>query len=1351
VLLLLIGFFMKLSSTCKNDLLKGLGQVYHHYVALDFFNTREFSLEEGHKNTLLKISQVAIKNENKKISLTLNNQSYELHVEADKNQSNRYKITLKRPYYNSSPATKSIEEYNDGDALTLLTNKEFSFEIEEETQCHVSLAITKDMDIGGKGKINLYQTHLKTLYKIIKKIAVEEDISNLLVALATGSGKTFLQALWMFGLHLSNNNSVFAIRDNLIEQFHKDMRLLLPNTLLKKILILSQEKESEEAINALKSLSDKNSASTIIVGSSKRLLHQEYEYLHNANPEKTFLIFDEQHELMQEERSRVRLIKLAKQFLSMFLTATPNEETYNLSGKKPVALMSSGEKEKANQGQFPEIIIDSAQKFSDKNVLPNWKFWTIDFWKWVAHGLMLQFYSGIQPESSSCGVSIIDNLPYYLLRQPNEKEVRWSLQIPMARKMLVIIDDNETLVNFCHRLQQNCGHTTEIYHDGNIIERKDIADFFQIPHIDKTINRRYFDEKKKKYKKNLSENEYGIVSEQWDTALSDQMKYTILHHMLEYVLSDLTGLDTIKHNELRKKDPEGFCKLIKDKFQKQDAQYFQQKLTTSIGKEKAKEISALLESISTRLDKLNQNKKYDKDFGACIDNWYLDRTIFDKIIIGEDVGKTYNQYVENHLMIGVMDDMSKAETPIEQSKSFSGLRHKKYRIYDNTEVKRRKHTALEALNDQSQESTFTPNYLSLTEEQCDALFKFGFIGIYVSNKKTEGFSDLNLHTVINLSEDTVCKTNSPNKLVQGIGRNRGRDATIRDAYIHVRGRKQSSIFDLKHLKLDDYLPQLFRSQTLYNDQYVTLLGNKAGQDIINWFYQNVKPDETIDDTQLKKEVLAIIARSLRQLKETNNHDIQLSRKQLTKVIAQAMNTLKAEIKHINKPRSLPSSVRILGTFINAVCEVYFSVKRYKPQLNLSRHSQLEAKDKGRADDTYIKIIKKTSFKEVYQETMVLKEFKEWLERTKAGLMFRAEARQLDYMNIFLKDGLSTLQATISNDITQAVAPIFLHAAFYKSVHTIIGYLNEADLVEMMQALNIENPEQEAKRITQLMDILKCGDIQTLQKQFISLTDIKDINSFDFKQLPIINTVTTLKQLIEEVIDCHAYYNNHDKRGNQTSSHHPKLLPYMSKTLQEIRVPEDRSFFSHFSRKIFFIQAIRNGLEPSGKISADSHRSQIKILNRINTHILRPLWWSNNVTTIEYYLIKLGRDIAFGLKSFGFFLQNLVKSMINSVFGEYFTISSRNLISVDYNNTAFDFVKVMNDLEPLNSKSLSKNDCPEDVVEYLNSFFDDSSALKTNKKENLVNTERTDNNQENKTTNNKDITEEEIEMLRLDLD
>lgn len=1029
---------MKLSETQKNTLLAVSKQVYFSYLALDFFKNKPLQI---HQTSRTRLIEVGIADEDSKETLlsfavrqfetrTAGTQTvivagmtYSLTI-----RHHNGKYTCRMDAQGDAVDTLKVpNELSDAESGHVLADKTFGLEQSADGRWLVSMDLSGHQ-IGGAGKIDLYRTHLVTLFNIITKIEKEEDITSLLVALATGSGKTYVQALWLHTLFLAKFNSVFAIPNKLIEQFRKDLNRLLPRSITQRIQTIRDQDEPEQTTERLNSLQQ---SETMLIASSELVLDNYYDNLHNASANRTCLIFDEQHLLMENERRRVRLLTLSQKFLSVFLTATPNRETYDISGKKPVAIMSSGQKEKAGQGQFPATQTVPCDSVYDIHARRPAAFGSRDYVRKQAEKLILHFDESIQQECSSAIRSIFEELPYVARRSEQEQTMRWRLQIPMAQKILCNVNDNEGLVNCCHYLQADYYNSDGVYHNGNFVERGSISSFFGIPNVERSTLEHHRTQKRREYLEQWQPDELDIIRPLLDKRLKDQLKSNMFHYLVEYVLSDISGQSMIEHNHLRKHSEQAFVQLIRRRYEYRDRDYFYRKLTTEIDEAGALEISSLLEDISSYLGELLR-REHSAKVEILIGNWFLYDT---KSMMTDDIwqfGPQFNAYAKRYLIMGLMSGMDEAETPVQDSKPFLGLIEDRYSLYEGagmqaSRAKRRQRTSIELLDDRACESSFRPNYVDITEDQADNYFRLGFSGIYVTNKKTEGFNDPNLHTIINSVEHSFDANNSPASLIQIIGRARGLDNTVKPHFFEGLGHKEQSSFDLSLLEKDDYYPELFAAQTRFERGYISVLGKQVAKDIIAWYHQHQEGDESIDTDHLKKKVLYLVASALRRLNIQATHRIHVSRAQLPKVIAYAMAELDKEIKRCKRPYQLSLFVRIVGTIINFVCECYFTILRIKPWLamlwqmrTLTQEAPTEnpvVERSRQADKLYMKIIQQAHFKDLIAQSWIAAEFKSWLVRKTNVTKSIVEKSIFSYLK-------PDIQAEVTTHLNTSVIPLF---------------------------------------------------------------------------------------------------------------------------------------------------------------------------------------------------------------------------------------------------------------------------------------------------------------------------------------
>lgn len=1159
---------MKLSAEKKQNLLNVAKMTYQGYAALDIFKNKSFTID-GKIKTFFELCQEIQSREIESRQVNINGLIITLTLE-----NGHFQIDIDSKSKESLTQNLSVYLNDDLEALKLLSNQCFLLTRDKQDKIFPANKVKLKTDSGqkevilggidkkGEAKIELYRSHLVTLLNIIEKIEREDDISSLLVALATGTGKTYVQALWMLILSLSDNTGIFSVPENLVAQLEKDIKRLLPESITKDFIflrqipeeventeefldeagpapkddsleetsseeILSEEQEEEisesgiieeeiesnSAEQTLEMLNQSKNPKKIIIASNEVTLNSDYLKILNADPESTFLSFDEQHLLMEKEVTRLRLTKLSKIFLTTFLTATPTPETYKLSGGKPVAIMSSGQKKKEGHGQFPTIIEHHAKNVKDKNKLANYRFWTKGFWENIKRSLTLRLISAIEPDLSSSAVSLLEDLPYMVTKKKDEDDLRWGFQVPMARKMLCIIDDNETLVNFCHVLNES--GQVNIYHNGNLKNRKDVAKFFKVPNADKKISLEYRKNQKEFYENQGSPEEKALRKKLATIPLKERLEKNIFHGLVEFVLKDLTGLDEIALNQLRKNDPTGLKLIIKKNLNSFKSKFeiithYQNLLTEAkIDVAGAEQLSQLLEPIYQKI-KSSSNCYNESNFKAFVDNWCLDDELLNSFDYDHNFKRNFKTYTDSHLMVGIMSGMKDSETPVQESSPFNGMDKNTYKIHDTTEpVKKRSRSSLETLNPNAEETSFTPSYLDITEENCDAYFRLGFVGIYVSNKKTQGFSDRNLHTVINFAESTYSSTNNPADLIQGIGRNRGLDDTIMPAYIHALGRDQKSTFELKNLDTDDYYPAFFKAQKKFNRELVKIIGRQVGQDIILWYNANLNGEEKINDQMLKRQVWKFIARALRQVNNQNNHQIKLSRSQLTRVAGEAMNVLKQETKRLKRPHHLSILVRVVGSLFYFVATTYSkfknSIKTYRfYKLFLSqREMSSEELLANQKEKLTLKILRHVNFTQLIEKKPISVEAMAWITR-KQEQMKNYFLRKIDD---FLNEGN---QQVLESFRVELLIPFFSKLVKDEKIAEITKALSELPILSFLN----DHKENFKNILSEMEGLDQVGSEEIEQLKNSILILLNDIPGIKLEKDDLSNFLERAKSYIE---------------------------------------------------------------------------------------------------------------------------------------------------------------------------------------------------------------------------------------------
>ncbi len=1047
---------MRLSQEAKRNLLLGLRKTYRAYLALDC--TESCKIFDG--QSLVDFTrQMNTANELEK-QVKVGETYYTICIQNLENGS--YSINIQPQNQHELMTCKDLKDPDEKKIVALLASQLIEI---DPTQPHPYVTIDNDdstasIRIGGD-KLQLYHTHLNTLYNIYERIMAGDDISNLLVALATGSGKTFVQALWLVSLHIAGMKGFFGVPGRLENQFFDDLRRLLPKEFVdEKIGRLGDPKSDAGFLGQEKD---------IVVGNAFAALDDHFEQLDKCDPDEVMLSFDEQHLLMRVERRRLRLIDLSERFLSCFLTATPNEETYNLCGKKPIATMSNKQKQEAGQGKIPKLVTITAKSASDKNAN------TKGFFNRLARGFNIFLSDAIQKQPTSAAIQVLDELPFMT------QEVNGKSQKPVRRKMLFIVDDPDSLINICHRV--NHSDSRKVYENGNLYSREEIGELLQIQDVDATL----YEEEMEARGKNAKDTQ----------AIDGHLKSIIFHNMIDFILTSALDMSLIDLNRLRQENPRLLLIYARLKFGEEISNldkstqsalsqhpfnliskanlsqvHFENLLKEKIDAAGSQEISSILAGIAETLQQKLKSEivsTFDKDK-------YLQNDPDDDEYMYSLLSNTKNRfedYAKKHLVLGVMDDMRSKDLPIEHDiegkpKPFWGMTEDTYALYDENGMKSQKAKSrplksIEALNPHVEETRFQPNYSNITEEQADNYFKLGFVGVYVSNRKTEGFNDLNLHTVVSVCNDGGQRLNGPDKLLQGLGRNRGLDETIEPLFIHAIGHGQRSPFDLKNLDKEDYYNEYFQGMRTFRDAFLKLLGDKLGKDIIQEYYAGVEPDGHFDTEVFRKKIMHMIREDLREINSLNNHEIKISRVQLRKVLTQAQKHLNEHLDNIKKPNRLSRFVSVLGNLMNAVASIIFWLGQRGPRSELNAVKQEELNE---YDKIYKKILSKTSFKQLSKKLFVSSEIKSLLNNQRDLIQALIKKNPKTY----LKDDLKTETEQYENT---TIKPLLLK--FVKEEHQdiaksaldkhpdLLGFLHRNE--QLLKKLNSDDlSETEVKKL-----------------------------------------------------------------------------------------------------------------------------------------------------------------------------------------------------------------------------------------------------------------------------------------------
>ncbi len=586
---------------------------------------------------------------------------------------------------------KPKDEYSDSDFLDLCNRHELAFSCNENGRYAFSTKVGEHI-IGGPNKIDLYPIHIANLYQMIKHIENGKDI-NMLVAMATGSGKSFTQALLALVLEMADYRGVFAVhRDSLVSQLKEDFDKLLPTSIAGKIKLYE------------KGITDSIDSNSHIITTHDVLFKEKLnEFKELFKNDRYWTCIDEAH-----NAAKVELYKKGIEGLNVpisFLTATPSE----FITKKVGCVINLSPKEKEKLGISKRDI-----KIKKETKSRVGKAKGINF----LERLVLWFANLIEKERLNPAYELIDNIeesvvyrkstdPFYVKDDEVRKSLRWNTHLPIGKKLLALVgrESEESVINFhlklhgsditddetnrayeklynmkhfydldqidCNSGQKLVESTYSAYERGNKTSRFTTYALFGLfllskhrMFLDGAYLREYEESKKELRKAGLcnylvdqhSLDEAKSFVEQNVDYSSNAAKYqefNVLHGVIENTIFYLTGYDSITLNHKRRHDLDSLIKEVKEKLSAETIEEHKDQILINLVSEGIPD--SIAEDIAEqefRVLKVLKNSQTDDDFfRAMIDNWSLDKKIHDQY-------NTAKSKVEYEVLEDSQDDFS---------------------------------------------------------------------------------------------------------------------------------------------------------------------------------------------------------------------------------------------------------------------------------------------------------------------------------------------------------------------------------------------------------------------------------------------------------------------------------------------------------------------------------------------------------------------------------------------------------------------------------------------------------------------------------------------------------------------
>ncbi|MBS0289612.1 MAG: DEAD/DEAH box helicase family protein [Proteobacteria bacterium] len=1063
------------------SLIDSAALVYKGYIVLNLAtdpshaNRNPAFKINGKKQTLLDcIQQMQDKRINKE-TINVDNQNYTIEI----NATNKIILTklTKETLITESNLEKPLNEYNFSDLVTL--TQSYPLSIEKNPELVLSTVIrknTKEIKLGGKdvngeNKIDLYLLHISNLWLIYQHLSQGAN-PHALIAMATGSGKSFTQALMFLVLYISNIKGIFTVPTQaLANQLKKDFARILPKTMVDEIAQFSQEAALTE---------------NYYIATHENIFLEKWTTFKQKfidNSERIYICVDEEHEAMKEEVLAKR-IKIASNFHSfMFLSATPTKLSYDISGQKSVVKLSMQEKKALGLNKDVHLVKTTAKTLQQRlatvqqdalkrrsmfyrtnsslrerliaaregldNFLANISMKFIDMISTpsysVAHDYFHQAYIEFKQKQPSD--------PYYIdprvLNVKNASEIKRLLKYNVSQMLdenaLILADKIDTIVNLSNLLQKN---DNDVFTMGNKVSRARIYEFFGLSNVDETflqkIKNGIYSLRDNYYTKYLADN--GINALQTNDLIDKNIEINqmssnkVIHGIVDNALLFITGFDLHKLDRERFNNIKDLTKLVSSKLKDASAvtaikQTLQETLNKELGHELGRIVSNEIQSMISHLQaKTNELEMY-------IENWHFDYKLNAQLRDYIKANKNTQQFIENYQNVFLFNQIESNEIEIIDNRPFKGFTQTTESIHQSSNKLKRKLTTMESLDDKANFYSYKPNYLNCTEAQVDSLFKRKLIGNYITNKKVFGFNDLNLQHVVHFIESDVEKFNEADYLIQSYGRNRGLNPVRDPFYTIINGNGVNVTFDLSHMDRDDYFPTFFKAQEAFLKKKSQNIRLEIASELKKWIEKNNDIYGRVPHEKIQEHCFDLIIDKFEEIYKRNSFDFDKTRLQMRHILLDVYDELYHESSRLKELLKPSVSNKIILFILRNLSFAYFAIfaKKYKDAFNTAAQAELtNAGDRISATSLYIKILKNYSYEFVTEKRAIAKKIDIAMNKEMLKVAKFINAKPYQFMS---EQGKSLI-----NSQAQAV---------YLPLMTLMG-LNDESLIQAIKSCDWAN-------------------------------------------------------------------------------------------------------------------------------------------------------------------------------------------------------------------------------------------------------------------------------------------------------
>lgn len=710
---------------------------------------------------------------------------------------------------------------------------------------------------------------------------------SMLIDLATGAGKSFLQAAWYIACNRADIPVIFSVPDaTLVQQLYNDFKKIVPTQIMAEI--------------------DTNLNIQNSIISHFELLQRNWDQIaHAPKIANTQIIIDEFHLATREELHAKRIETLNKKTSVLGFTATPTKRVLDILGK-PVS--SFTKRDKIDYGLVQEIHVNSKNSDSSSKRINLSS----------AHEYFKESETTIIPRHNK------------LLEFPKTRDrIRWGIQFPLGEKSLILTDSYDVVENIGrisslaskNYQEPSRGVRLKFVQDHKVI----VGNQGPFGNKESKEEKEEIVKKRKEFKQKVAELAHTSVSEAEKIVdfqdSENYMKLRAIHGLIENYIKAATGLTTEQLDLTRQQQgglislKEQVLSISSDKIE----EYLKSLAISGIPEEEIKLMREGFQYFSNKLKAPETSEKFQLEF---IDNWTLDRSLHKSLKKDKQLQTFLENYGNSHnIAISVTAKNNQGHSTESGSiiKTFS----------------------MQLSNSKARHSYWPYNI-----KQIDAMFKAGIIGSYVTSEKIAGFSDPDLQHLAVLVDDFSSKLNAPSNAIQAFGRARGLNFQRPPYFIGISKRGIEFSIDFEALESGkdfNLVDSLIKYQQEKEEKVLHIQIFKDIQEVINQYISSVH--SLSNDRIFRAKCDEILNRHFIEIYNDNNHDLEKSKEIFTNILEKVESEVSSNKKHITwsiVPQALSIGTDFISQSIKFI-EALYSKKKLLTSLAKTEDEQVYAR------------------------------------------------------------------------------------------------------------------------------------------------------------------------------------------------------------------------------------------------------------------------------------------------------------------------------------------------------------------------------------------------------------------------